>query len=1142
MLKQLLVLLLLLGFAPLKAEEGDPPNKLKSTQIGQLNSTMQLQLNSALANLEQSLMASAAHTSGVDGMQDLQEQVSPAAEDDRQVAQKLMGYLDDNPEKVKALAELNFEDLTRLPIGLSAELSDASRVTLGILEAKFFPTYAEVTVFARIVFTLDNVTRDLFFGVDGIQFTRNGFVNGGGFRAVLLGDYIIPGEKWTIRLRGGSGKGDRDYDGSKTYVNFDCNTFQEASLSGDVIFPRSVLLPYDVATGKEKPDGRVIFALNEAKFTNESGTKGMIAGISVFGEDGGPFCVPGFTRFGFLLQEATYDASDWTNAEGMFFPQNYQGDKDVTWKGFYMRNFSIFLPKAFRSPEQDNPNQDVAAVNTSLESSNLNINNDQAGTSTCSQIVQATNVIIDRTGFTGNVNYINCGGKELSAEKWKYTVTGVSLGFVQNDFQTGSITGTVSTPMQEDNAPGGKIAFVGVINPGNNYTLDVVVLEDLVLELKSLRSTGIIIRGSAVKLEYIETETGGGRFYPSCNLSGQFTPSTKATGTKEEVEASEIGAEDATARFVGLRFLNFRFNTKEAPYVSVDDFEYQRNTANDEESKLAKFPVQVDHISKFNGVLNGNQPGQNDIWIDFGFSLALAKETISGSSDLIIKTTYNPDRGKLEFGGIAIRSIYVEASTTAFNLKGLVEIYECDVAKGFQGLIDIDMVKPFKTKVCASANFGYQKEEGFRYGYLDGYFGIDTPGGGIPTGLGDVTITGLGMGMYFNMKPDFYDKANPLDCSASNINCSNAPMMSYAANYAIPFGFKVMVGLSNVTESFDARATLDFSLSRQYGINAINLYGSGAFTSKLVDNIAGVFESVDGAFQHTMGTMVKDLDVDALQNFGDGNDDQQDCVDKANKLNEDKGYNVSEEGDIAFSIGFMLDIPTKTLHAQAEVYINKGKLRGIGSFGQVVDATLHVGPDDILGTDNYVFYIHAGKPIISNTGIDQRMGLAYGNNFQLSAYAMIGWGVPPFPAPPARLIAYLQLDPSEYIQTDASQAKIREGNAIAIGAAVSFDFEYRINRNWLVLAEADAGFDVLMANNTYCKPDGWLFRGQVYGYALAEAYKNDKLKQRASFGINLRGNGLKPLGAQGAVRIELKLAKFINLNFGVKVKAGDVCS
>lgn len=262
MLKPLLLsLLLYISTAVNILAAGDPPTKQIKGSATVLNAAQQLQLNKALAGLEQSLAANAANLNFVDQMQDMQETVSLAAESDRQVAQKLMSYLDDNPEKVKDILSLNFEDLTRLPIGLTAKLKDDARVTLGVLEAKFFPTYAEVTVFARIVFTVDNTQRDLFFGVDGIKFTRNGFVDGGGFRAVLLGDYLIPGDKWTIRLRGGSGKGDRDYDGSKTFVNFDCNDFQEASLSADVIFPRSVLLPYDVATGKEKPEGRVVFQL-----------------------------------------------------------------------------------------------------------------------------------------------------------------------------------------------------------------------------------------------------------------------------------------------------------------------------------------------------------------------------------------------------------------------------------------------------------------------------------------------------------------------------------------------------------------------------------------------------------------------------------------------------------------------------------------------------------------------------------------------------------------------------------------------------------------------------------------------------------------------------------------------------------------
>jgi hypothetical protein len=232
-----------------KKETPKPVKPAVSVATG-MTSSMELQLNSAISKLEQQLSYKLEQQSALtpDRMVDIKEKLSPAVISDRSKAGQLMAYLDQNPDKVRNIADLNFADITTCPIGVSFLTGTNASVMLGILEARIDPadpSHAKLLIFMRIKFELNGVPRDLFFGVDNLRFTKKGFVDRGGFKAVLLGDYVIPGKKWSLLLKGGSGVGDRSYNNTTTFIDFDCNEFSEASLAAEVVFPRSDLLPYD---------------------------------------------------------------------------------------------------------------------------------------------------------------------------------------------------------------------------------------------------------------------------------------------------------------------------------------------------------------------------------------------------------------------------------------------------------------------------------------------------------------------------------------------------------------------------------------------------------------------------------------------------------------------------------------------------------------------------------------------------------------------------------------------------------------------------------------------------------------------------------------------------------------------------------
>ena len=162
----------------------------------------------------------------IDKMDNIPAFVSEMAEDDRSTAGKLMSFLDQNPDRVKE--DIGFEDLTVLPVGIKKRLGDQSFVTMGILRAEFRAQYAELTVFVRLQTKVNSKSssikqRDLFFGVEKLRFTKQGGLSAASFKAVLLGDYLLPFEKWTVKLKGGLTKAETpsNNDPTRCYVEFE---------------------------------------------------------------------------------------------------------------------------------------------------------------------------------------------------------------------------------------------------------------------------------------------------------------------------------------------------------------------------------------------------------------------------------------------------------------------------------------------------------------------------------------------------------------------------------------------------------------------------------------------------------------------------------------------------------------------------------------------------------------------------------------------------------------------------------------------------------------------------------------------------------------------------------------------------------
>ncbi|MFN3589275.1 MAG: hypothetical protein ACK4UP_07810 [Spirosomataceae bacterium] len=1077
--------------------ETQPNDKVKETVISpafvpmQPNSADQFQLDNALANLQGKLTS---QIPLLDHMENIELNVSDSVASNRGQASSMFSYLDQNPEKVKTF--ISFEDLVTLPIGLKQNLKDNTEVSLGIYSVEYTSSGARLTVFVRIKMKVNdsNTERVLLFGSDAVTFTRSGGLGAGGtFKVALLGDYPIPMKNWTLVLKGASEMG--NINSSTTFASFNCDTFSGAGLGLDIVFPRDVLVPFH-ETERVATDNRVKLS---AFASVTDGFNDIYAAITT----PTTFASASLPKFGFKAENIVLDLSDFRGGNEVgLFPQEYENpDKGSSlWRGIFIGKFSVLLSKEFN-------NKDVSSIT-------------------------GTQLLIDRTGFSGTVSF-NRSSQPLvcDAQKWPLTISSFSLSIVQNKFIRGGFGGSIRTPLNTDmNDANAALGYNAIMDATGEYLISINTANDS-YPIKCWRAKAEIYKGS-----WINLTVKNNLFYPSANLNGELNIAANASTTTDGTPETE-----GTVAMNGIVFsdlmLKVDFNGKFQ--FSVGEFKYQ-NTTN---SRLARFPISITRFEKINGT------SENDLWIGIGFRVGLAGDRFAGATDLVIRTNYNKGLGKFVAGSsdgkrlIQINRLYVKGSIQLMDVEGYVNFFEntsemglCSnlltgnipESKGFCGKLDMVIKKPFKVGVELNALFGYNKLANFSYGFFSAYVGdtdaslkgvsqnadgtdktvtdankrISKPGGGfvIPTGIADLGINGLGIGVYFNMKPKL-----------------NATHVVYEINNQIPFGFKLMLGIQNnslvgatayIKPTFKGRVNVDFALDRQYGINSIALSGVGTFASELSGGNSKV-SMADG-----LGKSIKNAGVsnDALMNTAPSDHTPAALISKSKS--DSTTTKVSSSGDIVVAMGVLLDIPKKVFHAEAEVYMNfknpvdsSTTMRGIGVNDLAGRAIIHFEKSNT--------YVHIGRQEVVN-----RVGIRYKNNFEFGAYLMMGKGIGPLPLPPIEVLSFFPTIKTHLnaVNSSSEMNGVRSGNGFAVGAHIKAN----INAKGLLYSIKGfgvGGMDLLLIENA-CPSGGLSGKMQLYGVAQIQASlgKRNNLFN-GTVGFYLNGNGFRPFNATGNICI-----------------------
>lgn len=537
-------------------------------------------------------------------------------------------------------ASLSPDDLNELPIGLFKTVGNTT-VTIAVSNAMFYSTYAELTVYAKV--QIPQEPREIFFGLKGLKLSYKGGILGDA-KLVLLGN--VP-----IRLGGGTAalilKGGMDMQTGQgldqTYVTIDCNGFKELGVSGELMFPRSMLVPLK-ADGERNADTS---ARVKASFNTVVRDWNDIL-VSV---DLPAFEVTPLKGVGFRIGKAVYDGSDLRNSPDVVYPKNYQerympADDANLWRGVYVSDLEVTLPKQFQIRTQANKRVSFGGKH----------------------------LLIDNNGISGNF-FANNILPDGSAAGWRFSVDHLDIDFEANHLTGAAFNGMLGLPVAK--AP---LAYSAVITADNEYILKLTTVDTL--DFMLWRAKAQLNPNSWVQLKLAD-----GRFEPEAMLNGYL------------ILASSLKVDDngnPVAKFKGIMFQELHLQAK-APYLTAKYFGYR------DENTISNFPVAIKEIAletkndstanlniavRFN-LMEGKFGGDTRLSLVGGFDNSKGLQTWKFQ--------------KIKLDSI---SLHADLSD-AMSISGLLQVYDDDAVYGdaISGEVNASFMKG-KIKVKTRAMFG----------------------------------------------------------------------------------------------------------------------------------------------------------------------------------------------------------------------------------------------------------------------------------------------------------------------------------------------------------------------------------------------------------------------------------------------------
>lgn len=789
------------------------------------------------------------------------------------------------------------DQLLEFPVGMKKDFGNSS-ITIGIINAKIHPNYAEVDLFAKLDLAVFGET--LFFGAEGVKMSHQGGIYDEA-KLKLLADFPVGqnGGQWLFTFKG-------DFDQSKgkgedeTYIVIDCEgKIKEVNLEADVRIAKTVAIPLN-EDGSVKYPGKKEPQANETPVGNDSYVGASLKIKTNSFEDLlidlnlPKFGLVALPNWGFKAENMVLDLSDINNSTNVKFPNIYTeqqllvSGQEALWRGFYAEEINITLPPQFRKK-----------------------NSDKRIT------FGARGLLIDNFGVSGNffanhLIHINEG----DASKWQFSVDSIHVDLEVNRFMEAGFDGKIVLPISKaDSTSGGLLKYKGVISANDHYHVRVNVEEDV--DFNIFKSKAKLFPES-----YIKLEVDKGRFYPEANLTGimAFNKEQKASldtisSTNKNTDTGDI----ESLKFDGLSFQEFKIQTKTSPYLQIKYMGFKDTISL---PKIYGFELGFYDIKVKTADNNRSELGFNSY-------INLDESGIKGDVRLsIIGKMEEGDYIKWKYDKIELESVVVDVKRKNFEFNGRLDFFRDNELYG-KGLAGKLRLKSSSLKLELEAKGIFGSKDDYRYWFVDAY--------GKPTNNGNssLTIYDIGGGVYHHMRKAGLDERSG---SMSGIY--------YMPDKTTSFGFKALAAFEvKKSAAFLGLVAIEMSFNSQSaggGVSRIGFYGAGSLMTSGGGNPLGSVEDLQqkvadkeeslGDF-HTMS-----IDKEGIKYFA----------------TEVFPNILTGEELFAAQVAIDFDFRNETYWGMLDVFLNAGAIKGAGEKNRLGYLEFYNAPDD--------WYIYVGTP------------------------------------------------------------------------------------------------------------------------------------------------------------------------------------
>ena len=678
------------------------------------------------------------------------------------------------------LDNLAGENLSKLPLGLNNALG----YTVAISEMKFSSTKNVLVGVAVMPFNRDGQEDVLAFAATDIQFSNATPATGGG-QLVLIEDFHIvnpDNNNYGITLVA--------FDGSSaaTYMAWGCKGFENLQTTVDVAFPRDWLTPVK-EEAEPLPDEKVV-ARAKANITN---LNDWILSASL-----SPCEINGLDGVELEVNELVLDNSDSRNIQDMEFPKGYIGDKRESFKGFFLRNANLNLPK-FHNKKTD----------------------------TTGLSVQLDNFIITKAGISGNIKVGDEKNPILNLESgtvgdFQASIESLEIEIVSKSLKKAAVNGKLVLPIckssaSDNNALAYEASWTSSSKKKGVCT-QISIKPDGALNTDLIGGAVLNLdESSTIELVYEmpKKRKAKGKTTASVELNGDVSLNKKLMD-KIQLELS------MNFQKLGFSYDNSKSKGKMA-FNKGATFSFASP-----QKKVSGFPFTISDIS-IEDAETGAEEYEVAVALSMNVKVNLGTD-ISGSTRLKLIGGIKKENNLYQpaFIDARIDSVAISAKLSAVDLNGIIVFYHDDYTygNGFYGLASAQFQK--MGQVTASVRFGSVKNNSgfgtYRYWYVDGLLMLKkaTPM------IGTLGFKGAGLGAWYNME------ASTVSMNADEVYDASADVTQGSSGAVFTpterkvFGFRITGIFSNISsdKTFNGDLSFEASFNGSGGIDFLAVKGN----------------------------------------------------------------------------------------------------------------------------------------------------------------------------------------------------------------------------------------------------------------------------------------------------------------------------